>query len=107
MLVIPLWIIVSLTVVWGEYKKYCQDEENLKNWDLKKDECLGNRKAAWRRSSGTWGGFGSIALLMPLEPNKKGSEMAAFAISNGAQLVYSLLYLLLVYNITLISMERE
>jgi len=31
----------------------------------------------------------------------------AFAISNGAQFLFSLLYLLLVYNFTLISMEYE
>lgn len=34
-------------------------------------------------------------------------EIAAFLISNGAQLLYSCLYLLLIYNITLISMEHE
>jgi len=31
----------------------------------------------------------------------------AFAISNGAQFLYSLLYLLLIYNLTLVSMEYE
>ncbi|KAK7522965.1 uncharacterized protein IWZ02DRAFT_490369 [Phyllosticta citriasiana] len=36
-----------------------------------------------------------------------GPEMSAFAVSNGAQLIYSMLYLLLLYNISLICMEYE
>ncbi|KAL1383772.1 hypothetical protein HDK64DRAFT_341102 [Phyllosticta capitalensis] len=36
-----------------------------------------------------------------------GLELAAFATSNGAQLIYSMLYLLLLYNISLICMEKE
>ncbi|KAK8181266.1 hypothetical protein BC567DRAFT_284561 [Phyllosticta citribraziliensis] len=36
-----------------------------------------------------------------------GAEISAFATSNGAQLIYSMLYLLLLYNISLICMEYE
>lgn len=35
------------------------------------------------------------------------SELGAFFISNGLQLIYSALYLLLIYNITLISIEND
>jgi hypothetical protein len=35
------------------------------------------------------------------------SEFLAFIISNGPQLIFSALYLLLIYNVTLVSMERE
>jgi hypothetical protein len=56
---------------------------------------------------GTWGGFSSSATLTSLTPDSLQSEFLAFVISNGAQFVYSLLYLLLNYNITLISMEHE
>lgn len=56
---------------------------------------------------GTWGGFRSSATLGGLAADSIGSEMMAFAISNGAQFLYSLLYLLLIYNLTLISMEQE
>ena len=35
------------------------------------------------------------------------SEQLSFVVSNGPQLLFSMLYLLLVYNITLISMERD
>lgn len=58
-------------------------------------------------SFGTWGGFSSSATLASLSPDSLGSEFFAFAISNGAQFLYSLLYLLLIYNLTLISMEHE
>ncbi len=56
---------------------------------------------------GSFGGFKSSASLRPLSGNSLESEMASFPISNGAQLLYSLLYLLLTYNITLISIERD
>ena len=60
-----------------------------------------------KRSYGTWGGFSSSATLAALPPDSLGSEFIAFAISNGAQFLYSLLYLLLIYNLSLISMEHE
>jgi len=56
---------------------------------------------------GTWGGFSSSASLSPLPGDSLSSEFIAFAVSNGAQFLYSLLYLLLIYNLTLISMEHE
>ncbi|KAL3422988.1 hypothetical protein PVAG01_04735 [Phlyctema vagabunda] len=56
---------------------------------------------------GTWGGLSSSAIVGSLRPDSISSEMAAFAISNGAQFLYSLLYLLLNYNITIVAMEHE
>lgn len=56
---------------------------------------------------GTWGGFTSSATLSSLPSDSLGSEFTAFAISNGAQFLYSLLYLLLIYNLSLVSMENE
>jgi hypothetical protein len=60
-----------------------------------------------KQTYGTWGGFSSSATLASLSPDSLGSEFSAFAISNGAQFLYSLLYLLLIYNLSLISMEHE
>ncbi|KAB8290190.1 hypothetical protein EYC80_011059 [Monilinia laxa] len=60
-----------------------------------------------KQNFGTWGGFSSSATLASLPSDQIGSELMAFAISNGAQFLFSLLYLLLVYNVTLISMEHE
>ncbi|KAL8714240.1 MAG: hypothetical protein Q9220_001969 [cf. Caloplaca sp. 1 TL-2023] len=56
---------------------------------------------------GYFGGFDTAAALGDLSMNSLNSEIAAFAISNGAQLLYSLLYLLLIYNFTLITMEHD
>lgn len=56
---------------------------------------------------GTWGGFSSSGTLASLTADSLGSEFTAFAISNGARFLYSLLYLILIYNLTLISMEHE
>jgi hypothetical protein len=60
-----------------------------------------------KQNYGTWGGFSSSATLASLTADSLGSEFIAFAVSNGAQFLYSLLYLLLIYNLTLISMEYE
>ncbi|KAE9375205.1 hypothetical protein N431DRAFT_369428 [Stipitochalara longipes BDJ] len=49
----------------------------------------------------------SSAPLTTLPADSLSSEFIAFAISNGPQFLYSLLYLLLIYNVSLISMERE
>jgi len=45
--------------------------------------------------------------LTRLPGDSLASQQISFAISNGAQLLYSMLYLQLLYNITLILMEHE
>lgn len=57
--------------------------------------------------SGGWGGFNTSANIAPLTPDSLGSELISICISNGAQFIYSVLYLLLIYNVTLISQEYE
>lgn len=54
---------------------------------------------------GTFGGFNSSA-ASPLMDNVT-SEGTAFLVANAAQLLYSGIYLLLTYNLTLISMELD
>ena len=54
---------------------------------------------------GTFGGFNSSADLTGA--SALDNEAAAFFIANGAQVLYSALYLLLTYNLTLISMELD
>ena len=56
---------------------------------------------------GTWGGFDSSGVLFYLERSQRSSEEFVFWISSGLQLVFSFLYLLLVYNLTLISQEHD
>ncbi|KAL1623166.1 hypothetical protein SLS54_004653 [Diplodia seriata] len=45
--------------------------------------------------------------LAELPANRISSEIASYFISNGLQFVYSTIYLLLIYNLTLISMEFD
>lgn len=56
---------------------------------------------------GHFGGFDTAAPLGRLRMNSMESEITAFAVSNGAQLLYSFIYILLIYNFTLITMEHD
>ena len=56
---------------------------------------------------GGFGGFNSSVTLTALPADSLGSEVIAYSIANGAQFLYSLLYLLLIYNLTLITMEYD
>lgn len=102
MLGASIFLIISMAFTAKQWHYNC--DSNYKYRSSMCDEGLG-----WtmKRSYGTWGGFSSSATLAALPPDSLGSEFIAFAISNGAQFLYSLLYLLLIYNLSLISMEHE
>lgn len=51
--------------------------------------------------------FTTVQALFNIQGFTLRDEIAAFCISNGTQLIYSALYLLLLYNLTLISVEYE
>lgn len=104
MLAISIMMIVSYVTSTQYYKYECEGRSaNSPNASL----CQESLGRYLKDSFGTWGGFSSSATLASLSPDSLGSEFVAFAISNGAQFLYSLLYLLLIYNLTLISMEHE
>ncbi|KAK8903492.1 hypothetical protein QC760_007966 [Botrytis cinerea] len=87
-----------------DYNHYCHNPDyNPSAYS----ECDISLSQTLKQSFGTWGGFSSSVTLASLPSDKISSELIAFAISNGAQFLFSLLYLLLIYNITLISMEHE
>ena len=69
--------------------------------------CTWSRLQYIQSSLGSWGGYESSGILASLPPNDLNSEQAAFWISNGLQVIYSFLYLLLIYNASLICMERD
>ncbi|OCK75622.1 hypothetical protein K432DRAFT_361762 [Lepidopterella palustris CBS 459.81] len=83
-------------------KSECQYDEAIHNGLC---EMAGTKKFALM--SGGWGGFNSSIVATGLPVDSLGSEMLSFCISNGAQFIYSLLYLMLVYNVTLICQERD
>ncbi|KAF2137060.1 uncharacterized protein K452DRAFT_279060, partial [Aplosporella prunicola CBS 121167] len=51
--------------------------------------------------------FSKAQILAKMDGQSLWTEFGAFCISNGAQLIYSALYLLLLYNITLVSIEHD
>lgn len=55
---------------------------------------------------GTLGGFNSSAVVSG-GLSSVTNEVVAFFIANGAQVLFSALYLLLIYNLTLTSMELD
>ena len=70
-------------------------------------ECQESLSTFITNNYGGFGGFNTSIPLVSLPADSGSSEMVSFWISNGAQLIFSLLYLLLIYNITLISMEYD
>lgn len=69
--------------------------------------CTEGLQSYLKHTLGSFGGFNTSAPLFNLPQDSLGSEIAAFAISNGTQLIFSILYLLLIYNITLVSIEHD
>jgi hypothetical protein len=103
MVALSIVLIVSMALTSREYD-LCKDDIES-NYYL--DMCKVTKSQYIAESYGTWGGFSSSATLSSLSPDRLSSEFSAFAISNGAQFLYSLLYMLLIYNLSLISMEHE
>ncbi|RFU28743.1 hypothetical protein B7463_g7594, partial [Scytalidium lignicola] len=99
-------LIVLMTQEAKYFRQACSSlEPYLPTYD---SECSLGLTQDLKKTFGSWGGFSSSAQLgSNLKPDSLLSEFIAFAVSNGAQVLYSLLYLLLIYNLSLICMERE
>ena len=108
---VMLGISIVLSVILGQYRdwrnKSCMRGFVKDHEDYTAKQCQTYAKNAWQTASGKWGGFNASRLLASLPHDKLLSETTAFTIANAAQLLYSLLYLLLIYNITLISAEFD
>ncbi|KAA8565135.1 hypothetical protein EYC84_010882 [Monilinia fructicola] len=102
---ISIMLITLMASTASEYNYECGHSD--KNSHMHDFNCDISLSETLKEIFGTWGGFSSSVGLASLPPDQIGSELMAFAISNGAQFLFSLLYLLLIYNITLISMEHE
>jgi hypothetical protein len=103
MLGISIGIIVNMVTIVRFYTGACNGKDPISNTSL----CAISLGAFLKDTFRTWGGFSSSATATSLAPDSLASEFIAFAISNGAQFFYSLLYLLLNYNLSLILMEHE
>ncbi|KAL8795183.1 MAG: hypothetical protein Q9195_002338 [Heterodermia aff. obscurata] len=102
MLAISLFLAVLFGSAAASFKKICLEH------DPGEPElpCTSSGEAQYLKTAfGTFGGFNSSAYLSA--PSAAINEEVTFLIANGAQFLYSALYLLLIYNITLISMESD
>ena len=104
-----LGVSIMLAVFMGmaahKFKVGCKNPPYI--FDISPASCAAGLRSYLQTTCGGFGGFDSTASVGILPSNQASSEMLAFAISNGAQFLYSLLYLLLIYNFTLISMEYD
>jgi hypothetical protein len=101
---VSIMLIVLMVLSAQDFHTSCSSPGTLYYGDY---DCSSGPAKYLKAQYGTWGGFSSSATLASLPSDSLGSEFLAFAISNGAQFLYSLLYLLLIYNLTLVSMEHE
>lgn len=104
MVAVSIMLIVAMASTAQDFHYTCNQSGTIWYGDYNCSKGLGKYL---KQQYGTWGGFSSSATVSSLPSDSLGSEFVAFAISNGAQFLYSLLYLLLIYNLTLVSMEHE
>ncbi|KAF2662395.1 hypothetical protein K491DRAFT_585125 [Lophiostoma macrostomum CBS 122681] len=95
---------IALAVIVGaQYSEWKSDcKRNPGNHD-----CSIPSTTYFAEISGGFGGFNRSLPLASLPPDSLQNELISFSITNGAQFIYSLLYLMLIYNITLISQEHD
>ncbi|KAF2471018.1 uncharacterized protein BDR25DRAFT_223902 [Lindgomyces ingoldianus] len=103
MLMVSIFIAVATGSEYTAGKQKCDEysERGYNEW------CNMSSTAQFNQVSGGWGGFNQSLTVASLLPDRLGNEIISFCISNGAQFIYSLLYLMLIYNITLISQEYD
>ena len=101
MLAVSIFLAYGFGSAASYFRTYCGTPD-MDDWD---DGCSSSDEAAYLKAHyGTFGGFNSSAAL-PMGDLR--NEAGAFFIANGAQVLYSGIYLLLTYNLTLISMELD
>ncbi|KAF2637405.1 hypothetical protein P280DRAFT_406770 [Massarina eburnea CBS 473.64] len=83
-------------------KKACHNTENYNYYDV---NCNISATQRFQEDSGGWGSFNHTVQLTSLPPDLLKNELVSFCISNGAQFIYSLLYVLMIYNLTLVTQE--
>jgi len=103
MIATSIMLIIYMTSYAQQYHFSCSPRNPFAH----EDYCTQGVSKYLATNFGTWGGFSSSAALTSLQADSLGSEFLAFTISNGAQFLYSLLYMLLIYNLSLVSMEQE
>ncbi|KAI4187150.1 MAG: hypothetical protein LQ346_005543 [Caloplaca aetnensis] len=104
---ISLMLAVFLGGSAAHFNYQCSLPSAKRDSDFEDDTCAKGLAHYLKYAYGHFGGFDTAAPLGHLPADSVNSEVTAFAISNGAQLLYSLIYILLIYNFTLITMEHD
>ncbi len=104
MLIISTMTAISVTHSAVNYNHTCHNPKSPARSNI---NCANGLQSFLKHTYGSFGGLNTSASFAKLKMNSLTSEVIAFAISNGAQLFFSALHLLLIYNITLISMEHD
>ena len=116
MLAISVWLAVRMRSAARDFNKFCSSEPLISDFvdrpriarpRIARSQCSKGLGNYLMFVSGSFGGFNTSAPLSDLPRDNLRSEIAAFAVSNGAQLLFSALYLLLIYNVTIISIEHD
>ncbi|KAL8763620.1 MAG: hypothetical protein Q9184_000620 [Pyrenodesmia sp. 2 TL-2023] len=103
---ISLMLAILLGGSAADFKSQCSFTKERMDSDWE-DICAKGLTHYLKYAYGHFGGFDTAAPIGELPINSVRSEITAFAVSNGAQLLYSLIYILLIYNFTLITMEHD
>ena len=112
MLAISIWLAVRVRSAAQKFNTFCFSKLYIVDFanpypEFTSDLCSKGLGSYLKSVSGSFGGFNTSASLSDLPRDNLSSEIAAFAISNGAQLLFSALYLLLIYNVTIISIGHD
>ncbi|KAF2182554.1 hypothetical protein K469DRAFT_586165 [Zopfia rhizophila CBS 207.26] len=102
MLFVSIFIAVGVGVAYDSMRDNCDDE-----YAYQFSYCSKSPTSQFAMVSGGFGGFNRSLTAATLAPDRLSNELISFCISNGAQFIYSLLYLMLIYNITLVSQEYD
>ncbi|OCL07708.1 hypothetical protein AOQ84DRAFT_294579 [Glonium stellatum] len=102
-----IMLLVSILIAQFVSSSYSSLKQDCKDNNIEDSICNKSNTAIFALKSGGWGGFNSSIVATSLPPDRLGSEFLSFCISNGAQFIYSLLYVMLIYNVTLICQERD
>ena len=104
MLAVSIFLAIGFGRAASTFMGECKSRYGIPGWD---GPCTSAGEATYLKGKfGTFGGFNSSANL-PSPMDELTNEASAFFIANGAQVLYSGIYLLLSYNLTLISMELD
>ncbi|ORY16526.1 hypothetical protein BCR34DRAFT_476053 [Clohesyomyces aquaticus] len=85
---------------------YSYETDRCHRYGRSSSKCRMSGIDRFSQLSGGWGGFNQSQTIASLPADQMANEIVSFCISNGAQFIYSLLYLY-IYNITLISQEYD